>query len=84
MAKEKIASLRSAIEKQDAAAIKQNMEELEKLMHEMAAVAYQSSSGSGGQPGPQGPSQSGGESNRPEGKGKKQDDVIDAEYEEST
>jgi molecular chaperone DnaK len=82
-AKDKIASLRSAIEKQDNVAIKQNSEELEKMMHEMAAVAYQSSSGADGQPGVQGAPQGDNASSGNEGKSKKQDDVIDAEYEES-
>jgi len=83
-AKDKIASLRSAIEKQDAAAIKQGTEELEKLMHEMAAVAYQSTGGSDGYPGGQAPSPGGGGAGKSDEKSKKQDDVIDAEYEEST
>ncbi|MBN1655036.1 MAG: molecular chaperone DnaK [Deltaproteobacteria bacterium] len=78
-AKDKISAVRSAIEKQDSAGIKQHMEELEKLMHEMAAVAYQSA----GAPDAKAASPNDGEASPSEAKGKKPDDVIDAEYEES-
>jgi len=79
-AKEKITTLRSAIERQDANNIKQGTQELEKIMHEMAAAAYQAA---GPQPPPHdSPSgdTSGGKSSAKSGK---QDDVIDAEFEES-
>jgi molecular chaperone DnaK len=80
--REQIAKVRSAIDKQDAEAIKSGTEALEKLMHEIAQAAYQAA---GAQPGGPagGPAAGGGAA--PGGKGetkKPQDDVIDAEYEE--
>jgi len=85
-AKEKIATLRSAIDKQDANAIKQGTQDLEKVMHEMAAVAYQASGAQ--QPPPRGGAGSaapGGEASggKSGAKAGKSDDVIDAEFEES-
>ena len=75
--RDQIGKLRSAIDKQDAPAIKSGTEALEKLMHEIAQAAY---SQAGQQPGaaPGGEPPKGGKA---EGK-KGQDDVIDAEYEE--
>jgi len=84
-AKQKIAALRSAIDKQDNEAIKQQTQELEKIMHEMAAVAYQSTGG-GPQPPPRGGTPGGetdGGAKSSGNKGGKSDDVIDAEFEES-
>jgi len=79
-AKEKISVLRSAIERQDANGIKQGTQELEKIMHEMAAVAYQAA---GAQTAPQGSPPGGDGSGKSSAKSGKQDDVIDAEFEES-
>jgi len=80
--REQIAKVRSAIDKQDAVAIKSGTEELEKLMHEIAQAAYQAA---GAQPGGPagGPAAGGGAAPGGKGEAKKpQDDVIDAEYEE--
>jgi molecular chaperone DnaK len=81
-AKEKISSLRAAIDKQDNNGIKQGTQELEKIMHEMAAVAYQAS---GAQQPPPGGAAPGGQpsGNKSGGKSGKADEVIDAEFEES-
>jgi molecular chaperone DnaK len=71
-------TLRSALERDDAAGIKSGMEVLEKSMHELAQVAYQ---GAGAAPGaaasgaPQGAAAA--------GKAKKDDGVIDAEFEDN-
>jgi molecular chaperone DnaK len=73
-----VKTLRSAIERDDAAAIKSGMETLEKSMHELAQVAYQAAgAGGGGAPG------GGGQASGPADKGKKDDGVIDAEFEDS-
>jgi molecular chaperone DnaK len=77
--RDQIAKLRSAIDKQDAEAIKSGTEQLEKLMHEIAQAAYQAAGAQPGAGAAGGPAASGGKG----GEGKKsQDDVIDAEYEE--
>jgi molecular chaperone DnaK len=72
-----VKNLRAALDKDDAAAIKSGMETLEKSMHELAQVAYQAAGappgGAGGAPG------------APSGGGKKEkkdDGVIDAEFED--
>ncbi|MBK8255286.1 MAG: molecular chaperone DnaK [Polyangiaceae bacterium] len=73
-----IKEARSAIEKQDAAAVEENLNKLEKEMHRIASAVY----GAGGPGAPGGPGAgpaAGGEP--PKGKGK--DGVIDAEFEES-
>jgi len=81
-AKTKIASLRSAIDKQDNNAIKQETQDLEKIMHEMAQVAYQASGGA--QPPPRDGAAPGGDASGKSGaKSGKPDDVIDAEFEEN-
>jgi molecular chaperone DnaK len=83
--REQISQLRSAIDKQDAPAIKTGTEALEKLMHEIAQAAYQAAGTppAGGAPGGE-PGQPGGGGTKGAAKPgeKKQDDVIDAEYEE--
>ncbi|MDB4974461.1 MAG: Chaperone protein DnaK [Myxococcaceae bacterium] len=70
-------TLRTAIEKEDAPGIKSGMETLEKAMHELAQVAYQ---GAGAAPGAAGPA-GGAPGEAP--KGKKDDGVIDAEFEDN-
>ncbi|MBK8171724.1 MAG: molecular chaperone DnaK [Sandaracinaceae bacterium] len=77
----RVVSLRAAIEKQDAAEIKTGMESLEKTMHEIAATAYQAAGGAPGGPG----GAPGGDASPGEGApgGKKQGDVIDAEFEDA-
>jgi molecular chaperone DnaK len=73
-----VKNLRAALDKDDAAAIKSGMETLEKSMHELAQVAYQAAGappgGAGGAPGAGAPG--GGK------KEKKDDGVIDAEFED--
>jgi molecular chaperone DnaK len=81
--RDQISKLRSSIEKQDREQIKAGTEALEKMMHEIATAAYQAAGGGPGGPGAPGgagPAAGGGEK-KDAGK-KKQDDVIDAEYEE--
>jgi molecular chaperone DnaK len=81
--REQISQLRSAIDKQDAAAIKSGTEALEKLMHEIAQAAYQAAgTPPGGAPGGEPGQPGGGGKAGPKPGDKKQDDVIDAEYEE--
>jgi molecular chaperone DnaK len=70
-----VKNLRSALDKDDAATIKTAMETLEKSMHELAQVAY---AGAGGAPGGAAPGAAPGAA-----KGKKDDGVIDAEFEDS-
>jgi molecular chaperone DnaK len=81
-AKDKITELRAAIGKQDAAAIQTGMEQLEKLMGEIASAAYQ---GAGTPPtGGAGPTPPGAEGGAPGPAGKRQGEVIDAEFEEGS
>jgi molecular chaperone DnaK len=70
-------NLRSAIERDDAPAIKTGMETLEKAMHELAQVAYQ-----GAGAGPGGPAAAPGGA-APGAAKKKDDGVIDAEFEDN-
>jgi molecular chaperone DnaK len=72
---------RSAVEKQDDAAVQAVSEKLEKEAHRMASVAYQGAGGAGDTNGgpAHGPGPTGG---APSG-GKKDSGVIDAEFEES-
>jgi molecular chaperone DnaK len=73
-----VRSLRAALDKDDAAAIKSGMEALEKSMHELAQVAY------GAAGGPAAPGGVAGATTNAPGGGKKQDEgVIDAEFEDS-
>ncbi len=87
--REQIVKLRSAIDKQDKEGIKAGTESLEKVMHEVAQAAYASAAGGGGgAPGGAagaagGAPGGGGAGGKAEPK-KKQDDVIDAEYEEGS
>jgi molecular chaperone DnaK len=71
-----IKDARSAIEKQDAAAVDENLQKLEKEMHRIASAVY----GGPGGPGAPGAGPAPG-AEPPKGKGK--DGVIDAEFEES-
>jgi molecular chaperone DnaK len=71
-----VKNLRAALDKDDAAAIKSGMETLEKSMHELAQVAYQAA-GAGPAAGGAAPG------GAPAGKKEKKDDgVIDAEFED--
>jgi molecular chaperone DnaK len=73
-----VKNLRAALDKDDAGAIKSGMETLEKSMHELAQVAYQAAGtgpAAGGGPAPGGASPGG-------KKDKKDDGVIDAEFED--
>jgi molecular chaperone DnaK len=68
----KVKSLRAAIDREDAAAIKSGLEDVEKSMHELAGAAYQAA-------GAQAPGAAPGAAPQ----GKKDDGVIDAEFEDS-
>jgi molecular chaperone DnaK len=86
--REQIGKLRSAIDKQDKDGIKAGTEALEKVMHEVAQQAYAGAGGGGGggggaPGGAPGGAAGGGGGAKSEPK-KKQDDVIDAEYEEGS
>ncbi|HEX7480068.1 MAG TPA: molecular chaperone DnaK [Polyangiales bacterium] len=84
--REQIIKLRSAIDKQDKDGIKTGTEALEKVMHEVAQAAYAGAGGGGGGGAPGGApggAAGGGGGAKSEPK-KKQDDVIDAEYEEGS
>jgi len=74
----KLKDLRAAIERDDAAAIKSGMETLEKSMHELAQVAYAATGAQGAAPGGAAP---GGAA--PGSAKKKDDGVIDAEFEDN-
>ncbi len=75
-----IKEARSAIEKQDAAAVASNLEKLEKEMHRISSAVY----GAGGPPGgPGAPGAGPGDAPPEPPKGKGKDGVIDAEFEES-
>ena len=81
-AKQTVADLRTAIDKQDHDAIASGMQKLEALMGEIAQKAYETAGAGGpGGVGTAGPADAG-ESAPSAGKKKKQDDVIDAEFEE--
>jgi molecular chaperone DnaK len=71
-----VKNLRSALDKDDGASIRAGMETLEKAMHELAQVAYQ---GAGAAPGGAAPGAAPGGTP----KGKNDDGVIDAEFEDS-
>ncbi len=75
-----VAEGRSAVEKQDDAAITAAIEKLEKEMHRIASVMYEKAGPQAGGPGADGapPPAGGGE------KGKGKEGVIDAEFEEGT
>jgi molecular chaperone DnaK len=70
-------TLRAAIERDDASGIKSGMETLEKSMHDLAQVAYQAAGAQGAAPGAAAP---GGAA---AGGKKKDDGVIDAEFEDN-
>ncbi|MCU0685016.1 MAG: molecular chaperone DnaK [Polyangiaceae bacterium] len=81
-----IKDARSAIEKQDDDAVKQNLERLEKEAHRLAGVMYQNAPGgtdSEGPGGPGGPPGAAPPGAGPGGEPKKKGDVIDAEFEET-
>jgi molecular chaperone DnaK len=80
VARQAIIDLRAAIDKQDNDAISAGTQKLEQLMGEIAAKAYEAAGGDAtGGPGAPGAGAPGG---KPENKGGKQDEVIDAEFEE--
>ena len=75
---------REAVEKQDDDAIKRVSEQLEQAAHKMAEAAYGAAGGPGGAGGPgEGPGAEGGAPAGGAGAAKKDDGVIDAEFEET-
>lgn len=77
----KVKTLRGALDRDDAAGIKSGFETLEKSMHELAQVAYQAAGAApGAAPGGAAP---GGAASGGGAKDKKDDGVIDAEFEDS-
>ncbi len=68
---------RSAIERQDADAVKSALDKLQSESHRIASILYQQSGQEGGEQAP--PDATGGAANA----GPKRDDVIDAEFEEN-
>jgi molecular chaperone DnaK len=82
-AKKAVADLRAAIDKQDDAAITSGTANLEKVMSEIAQTAYQgAAAGGGGAPTDGGNGSPQAEPSGDAPGGKKEGDVIDAEYEE--
>jgi molecular chaperone DnaK len=71
---------RSAVEKQDDAAVRNALEKLEKEAHRLASVMYQAAPDAGGTGAPPG---AGGVGGAPDAGGEKKNDVIDAEFEET-
>jgi molecular chaperone DnaK len=71
---------KQAVEKQDDAAVQSCLEKLEKEAHRIASVLYQNA---GAPPGAAPPPPGAAPSGNGEAKGKKQGDVIDAEFEET-
>ncbi|HMI93143.1 MAG TPA: molecular chaperone DnaK [Polyangiales bacterium] len=87
VARQAIIDLRAAIDKQDSDAIASGTQKLEQLMGEIATKAYAEAGGQPGAPGAGGGAGGGGAApsggaGGPAPKGGKQDDVIDAEFEE--
>jgi molecular chaperone DnaK len=82
VARQAIIDLRAAIDKQDSEAIASGTQKLEQLMGEIATTAYAEAGGQPGAPGAGGGAAPGGGAGGPPPKGGKQDDVIDAEFEE--
>jgi molecular chaperone DnaK len=82
VARQAIIDLRAAIDKQDSDAIASGTQKLEQLMGEIATSAYAEAGGQPGAPGAGGGAAPGGAAGGPAPKGGKQDDVIDAEFEE--
>jgi molecular chaperone DnaK len=85
VARQTVTDLRAAIDKQDHAAISEGVQKLESVMGEIAQKAYEAAGGApgagpaaGDPPDASGPSAGSGGGK----KAKKQDDVIDAEFEE--
>jgi len=70
-----VKALRGALDRDDAPGIRSGFETLEKSMHELAQVAYQAAGAGAGGPAPGGAA--------PKEKDKKDDGVIDAEFEDS-
>jgi molecular chaperone DnaK len=79
----KVKSLREAIDKNDDALIKTRMETLDQAMRSMAELAYAAAGAQGGPGAGGGPTGAGGGAAGASGSGKKDEGVIDAEFEES-
>jgi len=78
-----VKSLRSAVEKEDHAAIESGTAALEKAMGELAQAAYGAAGAAGGAPSDEAQGGPSGGAERPRGSKKKDNDVIDAEFEET-
>ncbi len=82
VARQAVLDLRAAIDKQDHEAITRGTSELEKLMGEIATQAYEAAGEGEGPKGPTGGGAGPAGGAAPRGQQKRQDDVIDAEFEE--
>ncbi len=77
---EAMAKTKKAMEGDDAQAIKKAQDELMSASHKLAEAMYAKTSGAGGPAGGEGAQQQGGDSGQ--SSGKKDDDVVDADFEE--
>src|SRR5207249_10747946 len=77
-----IATVRDAINRNDADAMKRTYDELQNKFQEVSADLYkQASAQAGPQPGPQTGPETGGRPGPEQGAGKREGDVVDAEFE---
>ena len=78
----KIAELKKTMEGEDVNAIKSSIENLEKASHKLAEELYQKQNMGGANPGAGAAGQPGGAQQNQQGKGKGDDDVVDADFTE--
>ena len=78
----KIAELKKTMEGEDVNAIKSSIENLEKASHKLAEELYQKQNMGGANPGAGAACQPGGAQQNQQGKGKGDDDVVDADFTE--
>ena len=78
----KIAELKKTMEGEDVNAIKSSIEDLEKASHKLAEELYQKQNMGGANPGAGAAGQPGGAQQNQQGKGKGDDDVVDADFTE--
>ena len=80
---EAISTVKKSLEGDDIEAIKKAQEELMNLSHKLAEAMYAKTAGpQGGQGGPGGPDAGAGHGGAEQASGKKDDDVVDADFEE--